>query len=199
VRRGLNRSGFILNCKTWRVKKRVYKCEFCDFIFHPIRPESRFCSLRCYDASRIGSPEVKAHLDRIRLRRPNSLNHMWKGNLVGKAALHVWVRRRLKKPELCVCCNKIPPLDLANKSQKYKRSIKDFEWLCRKCHMKKDGRLDILTKGYERRQRELVPKQCEFCEKLFISKEPPCRNIRFCSKSCACKFHHKTGVYKKCR
>lgn len=35
-----------------------------------------------------------------------------------------------------------PPLDVANISGKYQRDINDFEWLCRKCHMKKDGRIN---------------------------------------------------------
>jgi len=36
------------------------------------------------------------------------------------------------------------PYDVANISGKYKRDIKDFEWLCRLCHMTKDGRLEAL-------------------------------------------------------
>jgi len=69
-------------------------------------------------------------------------NGMWKGTGVGKSELHNWVRRNKPKPKLCVCCKKSKPYDLANISQKYKRDINDFEWLCRKCHMAKDGRLN---------------------------------------------------------
>jgi len=68
-------------------------------------------------------------------------NGMWKGNNVGKISLHEWIKYRLKKPNVCDCCKKNQPYDLANISQKYKRDINDFEWLCRSCHMKKDGRI----------------------------------------------------------
>ena len=56
------------------------------------------------------------------------------------------------KPEYCEDCGKVPPRDLANISQEYKRDINDFEWLCRKCHMTKDGRLNQLgrKKIYEK-------------------------------------------------
>lgn len=69
---------------------------------------------------------------------------MWKGKDASLKALHVWILKRKPKPKLCIRCKKVPPKDLANISQKYKRDIKDFEWLCRKCHMKKDGRLKKL-------------------------------------------------------
>lgn len=75
-----------------------------------------------------------------------SKNPMWKGDQVGYAALHEWVGTHLKKPKTCEKCGKKPPHDLANISQKYKRKLSDWEWLCRRCHMLKDGRLDKLKK-----------------------------------------------------
>ena len=71
-------------------------------------------------------------------------NGMWKGDEVGYYALHNWIRRRIPKPKLCVDCKKVPPYDLTNISQQYKRDVNDFEWLCRKCHQTKDGRLERL-------------------------------------------------------
>jgi hypothetical protein len=55
-------------------------------------------------------------------------------------SLHAFMRRRLPKPELCVICNIRKAKDLANISGGYKRELSDWEWLCRKCHMIKDGR-----------------------------------------------------------
>ena len=46
------------------------------------------------------------------------------------------------KPQTCQNCGENKPLDLANISGKYLRKLSDFEWLCRKCHMTKDGRLE---------------------------------------------------------
>lgn len=67
-------------------------------------------------------------------------NPNWKGDEVGKYALHLWVKARLPRTKMCEFCGLVPPKDLANISQKYLRKLTDWEWLCRKCHMKKDGR-----------------------------------------------------------
>ena len=67
-------------------------------------------------------------------------NGMWKDN-VGYSALHEWVKKYLFKPEFCQDCGIAKPVDLANISQEYKRDLSDWEWLCRRCHMIKDGRL----------------------------------------------------------
>lgn len=71
-------------------------------------------------------------------------HHLWKGSTAGYGAIHSWVRRRKPKPYFCEQCGQAPPRDLANISQKYKRDVDDFEWLCRKCHMLKDGRIKKL-------------------------------------------------------
>lgn len=68
-------------------------------------------------------------------------NGMWKGDDVGYCALHEWVKRYLKKPKFCQNCGERVAYDLANISQEYKRDLLDWEWLCRICHMKKDGRI----------------------------------------------------------
>ena len=60
--------------------------------------------------------------------------------------IHAWVRKRKLKPKFCESCNTIPPYDLANISGEYKKDVSDYEWLCRRCHMKKDGRLDVYSK-----------------------------------------------------
>ncbi len=75
----------------------------------------------------------------------NERNGVWKGDSVGYNALHAWVKRHLVKPHFCHDCNQ-PALDLANISGQYKRDLSDWEWLCRKCHMTKDGRLKALRK-----------------------------------------------------
>ncbi len=76
----------------------------------------------------------------------NSKNGQWKGDKVSFIALHNWVRRWKPKAKVCECCNTNKPRDLANISQEYKRDLSDFEWLCRECHMRKDGRMEALIK-----------------------------------------------------
>lgn len=73
-------------------------------------------------------------------------NPMWKGIDVGYNGIHHWVKSRLKKPTKCLICKKVKKLDLANISQSYKRDLTDWEWLCRRCHMLKDGRLKSFNK-----------------------------------------------------
>ena len=68
-------------------------------------------------------------------------NPQWKGDNVGYNGIHNWIKRRKIKPKFCEDCKKTSPYDLANISQQYKRDVDDWEFLCRKCHMKKDGRL----------------------------------------------------------
>ena len=71
----------------------------------------------------------------------------WKGNDVGYARLHAWAINKINKPGSCPSCNRKVRLDLANISQEYKRDVTDWEWLCRRCHMLKDGRMDNLKRG----------------------------------------------------
>lgn len=71
-------------------------------------------------------------------------NGMWKGDDVGLNALHEWVRNRFPKPKFCQDCGEEKRLDLANISQEYYRDLTDWEYLCRKCHMTKDGRITSL-------------------------------------------------------
>ena len=80
-----------------------------------------------------------------RILRKNEGNPNWKGDNVGREALHRWVKVRKPKPELCEECKEKSPYDLANISGKYKRNVNDFNWLCRSCHMKSDGRLECIT------------------------------------------------------
>lgn len=87
----------------------------------------RFCSRECFKKS-----------------MKNEKNVNWKGSKVGLYALHEWVKKYIPKPKLCEKCKLKQPYDLANISGKYKRDINDFEWLCRSCHMKKDGRMNNL-------------------------------------------------------
>ena len=102
-----------------------------------------FCSYKCSNTY----PKTQKTIEKHRNANKGSKNGMWKGNNVGMVALHEWIKNHKPKPKLCVNCKKNEPYDLANISGKYKRDINDFEWLCRKCHMTKDGRLKKLQKS----------------------------------------------------
>jgi hypothetical protein len=83
--------------------------------------------------------------ERIRQAKLGERNPMWKGDNVGMTSLHEWVKNRKPKPLKCECCGENKPVDLANISQEYKRDLDDWEWLCRKCHMTKDSRMNNLV------------------------------------------------------
>lgn len=71
-------------------------------------------------------------------------NPMWKGSKVSYGALHDYIKFHFPKPQFCEECKKEKPFDLANKGI-YNRDFENWEWLCRKCHMKKDGRDKLLS------------------------------------------------------
>lgn len=122
-----------------------------------------FCSIGCYRQDRKSNPSEYAMTEdgrrRVSIANSGAKNGMWRGNKVSYSAIHDWVKWHLPKSEVCNECKKVPPLDLANISNKYKRDLSDWEWLCRRCHMIKDGRLERLhsqevrRKGNETRKR----------------------------------------------
>jgi len=98
---------------------------------------------KCNSCSKIGrklSPESRLKFSQVKMAENNP---MWSGNDVGYSSLHQWVHRHLPKPSLCQSCGIVPPLDLSNKGT-YDRNLDNWEWLCRRCHMTKDGRLSNL-------------------------------------------------------
>jgi hypothetical protein len=80
-------------------------------------------------------------LNKQSLSKIGDKNPQWKGDDVSYGKLHDWVATRLPKT-MCNDCKVKESYDLANKGI-YNRELKNWEWLCRQCHMKKDGRLDV--------------------------------------------------------
>jgi hypothetical protein len=114
-----------------------------------------FCSWRCSKIGNFnpawkgGKPKCKncgkllSEMDATYCRschKRDERNPHWKLH-PGLTSIHKWVRLRKPKPKNCESCGRNKPRDLANISQKYKRDINDFEWLCRSCHEYKDGRM----------------------------------------------------------
>jgi hypothetical protein len=77
----------------------------------------------------------------------NVNNPMWKGDRVGKIALHEWVRNHLTQPKYCEACNVKLSFDLACVTGIYNRELSNWQYLCRTCHMKSDGRLDLIHRS----------------------------------------------------
>lgn len=127
-----------LTLKSWYMAYKPIKkiCVGCGVSFMAKRPTIRFCTNVC--------------------SKSGEHSHRWKGEGVGIDALHTYMRKAIPKPTMCQCCQKEPPRDLANISNEYKRDVSDWEWLCRRCHMSKDGRLNNL-KQFEFKKDLLTP------------------------------------------
>jgi len=79
----------------------------------------------------------------------NEENANWKGDSASLVAIHNWVRRRKPAPDNCPICGESgKKLELSNEGHTYKRELGDYTWLCHRCHMIEDGRMDRL---FERR------------------------------------------------
>ena len=93
--------------------------------------------------SKVFSEEHKKNLSAAKYGRYGDKNNGWKGTRVKYSGLHLWVQKELGRADHCdgeKCSGVSERYEWANISGEYKRDVNDFEWLCRKCHMKKDGR-----------------------------------------------------------
>jgi hypothetical protein len=118
-----------------------YKGDECSVCNKPITIKNKSGLCRIHGGSRMSAEARK----RLSINRTRQSNPNWKGDLVGKSGVHAYIKRHYKRPDLCDECKENYPIDLANISQAYKRDISDWEWLCRRCHMTKDGRLERLN------------------------------------------------------
>lgn len=89
---------------------------------------------------------TEEHRKKLSLTQYNENHNGWKGDKVGRDALHQWIKRHFWKPRLCQMCMKVPPYDLANKTGVYNRDFRNWRYYCRKCHMISDGRLANLRR-----------------------------------------------------
>jgi len=92
----------------------------------------------------IGTHHTKETKQKQREKKLGEKNPLWVGNAVKYRGLHRWIHNNKPRPERCEKCNDKPPYDVANISGEYKRDIADYQWLCRRCHMLSDGRMEKL-------------------------------------------------------
>lgn len=121
----LKKDGSCSRDHTKMTYQRIYKrnCNVCKKYYEG--RGAMYCGSICQN--KITSPFKKG------------VNHpYWKGDDVGLSALHEWMFKRKFKPVYCECCKKVPPYDLSSNEHTYTRDPKDWEWLCRSCHKKKD-------------------------------------------------------------
>lgn len=110
--------------------------------------KKKYCSHDCYAKSLIGKRPVGAdkmigrpawNKGKSNPKQSDELHHSWKGDNVGYAALHSWVRRKLGTPSLCEHCGKTDgKFQWSNVSRTYRRDLTDWQRLCQSCHGKYD-------------------------------------------------------------
>lgn len=121
----------------------ISKCKYCQKLFK--NNTSLKNHIRWHDLPKYKKFQ-KNFRDKTSFTKFGDKNPQWKGENVGKDAIHDYIKWYLPKPKYCYSCFKVTrKLDLTNISQQYLRKFSDWEWLCRKCHMKKDGRLENLN------------------------------------------------------
>ena len=124
------------------------KCKMCGKEFS-VFPSAKgfYCSWQCLWKASAKRKHTKQELEKMRMtmlgKHRNEKNPMWKGKSVGYMGLHNWVRRHLGTPQRCDgknCSGQSKRYHWANKSGKYKRTLKDWIRLCVRCHSKYDRR-----------------------------------------------------------
>ena len=125
-----------------------------------------------------GKPKSEEWKQMMREKLSGSNHPSWKGENCALRTLHQWIAKNKPKPSFCEKCGKVPPIDVANISGKYKRDIEDFEWLCRRCHMKSDDRIKNSTKrlnafGKQKikntiKKNEKIDRMCPKCGSFWI-------------------------------
>ena len=98
----------------------------------------------------------------------NEKHPLWKGDNAGYTSLHIWLRKNYPPPKSCQRCGiKKKRLELSCNG-KYSRNIEDYEYICKKCHFKKDGIQKVLVKhGEECGRSKLTKKQVIKIRKLY--------------------------------
>lgn len=114
-------------------------------------------------------------------------NGSWKGNNTKTISLHGWIRKYKPKTDKCEICKEKKKLELSFNHDlgDYTRNLNDYQWLCSKCHSKRDiykyiGKNNSNWKGGK------IELKCEHCYKLFY-RYPSLikgRKHHFCSIEC---------------
>lgn len=156
------------------------KCKYCEKEFENKKSMSNH--IRWHNIPKYKNFQI-SFSSKVKEFNTGKKNGMWKGDNIKYGSLHDYIKYYKEKPQKCSNCKKITKkLDLANISQNYLRDFSDYEWLCRKCHMIKDGRYEKLKKGINWRKRKMCCPKCNkpmaedeignyYCDQCYILKD----------------------------
>jgi hypothetical protein len=117
------------------------QCETCAKDFRPDKRGTRFCSSRCYGASRRGKRQSTQQWLAATSATPRGpASRLWKGTEASYSVIHSWVRRTWGRAVQCDMCHRESGarFEWANISREYRRERSDWMQLCRSCHNKYD-------------------------------------------------------------
>lgn len=114
--------------------------------------KQKYCTRECSYKDRVSikNPQSEEGRKKMSLSKIGRNNPNYKENGTTLNALHRYMEKRVPKPKCCEICKIATPLDLANKG-KYCRDVKEWYWLCRRCHMLSDGRMKNLSQYNEKK------------------------------------------------
>lgn len=81
-------------------------------------------------------------IQKIKDAQSGEKSYNWKGDSVGYAGLHQWIKKQWGKAKLCEgenCKGNSARFEWANRSGKYKRVRSDWLQLCSSCHHIRDN------------------------------------------------------------
>ena len=79
--------------------------------------------------------ESKKKMSKFQKRKFGKENNSWKGNKVGRVALHQYIRKYKPEPEYCTICNQYgKKLECCSIDHTYTRNSDDYISLCNSCH-----------------------------------------------------------------
>lgn len=89
------------------------------------------------------------HLERVLPLYEQHFQEFYRRQKAEYTRLHRWVAKTFPTPAECEHCGtqNAKQYDWASIEDRYTRLRKDWEYLCRSCHIKSDGRIDQLNKG----------------------------------------------------
>lgn len=147
----------------------------------------------------------------ISLAKMGSKNPMWRKykDKVTVQTIHRRIEKEYPKPDKCELCGSIRKLELSNKDHKYSFNIKDYQWICKKCHFRYDNHEKYLDAG-RKIKKVMTP---EWRKKLRISHLglipwnkgrrdlPPSWNSGMGKERRTCPkcFRYKSGGSRQCR
>jgi NUMOD3 motif-containing protein len=101
----------------------------------------------------IGKKHSEETKRKIGLAHRGEKSVKWKGDNIRYNVLHTYVRKWFPPPDLCQVCFKVPPKHLANVTGVYGKDIKNWKYMCIKCHYTFDNLIERNLKQYRNKNK----------------------------------------------